>query len=86
MMLSLVKRQPKFRSTTKHIRYVGRVKKRFGNGIEKADTFDIGLEGVRMRGLEPPRDYLPLEPESSASTNSATSADSESGANIERKS
>ena len=31
---------------------------------------------VRMKGLEPSRDYLPLEPESSASTNSATSANS----------
>ena len=29
---------------------------------------------VRMRGFEPPRDYLPLDPESSASANSATSA------------
>ena len=29
-----------------------------------------------MKGLEPSRDYLPLEPESSASTNSATSAGS----------
>jgi hypothetical protein len=32
---------------------------------------------VRMKGLEPSRDYLPLEPESSASTNSATSAKSD---------
>ena len=36
-----------------------------------------GLRGknkMRMRGLEPPRDYLPLGPEPSASANSATSA------------
>ena len=29
---------------------------------------------VRMRGFEPPRPYRTLEPESSASANSATSA------------
>ena len=33
-----------------------------------------GAQKVRMRGFEPPRDYLPLDPESSASANSATSA------------
>ena len=31
-------------------------------------------EGVRKGGLEPPRDLIPLDPESSASANSTTSA------------
>ena len=43
-------------------------------GLGHKKSLSRKTDFVRMKGLEPSRDYLPLEPESSASTNSATSA------------
>ena len=44
-------------------------------GHQKTDSvFCRVKQQVRMRGFEPPRDYLPLGPQPSASANSATSA------------
>ena len=47
---------------------------RVNDSIETRFLFQENVAQVRMRGFEPPRDYLPLDPESSASANSATSA------------
>ncbi len=50
-----------------------------GGGIDTKKGFSLlerkpFFDGVRMRGFEPPRPYRTLDPESSASANSATSA------------
>jgi hypothetical protein len=48
--------------------------KKASNLSEESDQKPVIDGMVRSRGLEPPRLFRPLEPESSASANSATTA------------